>query len=129
MPPRKVLIVDDEPYILQILAFKLRRAGYTAIEAATAEEAEQVMQQTAVDCLVLDVGLGAGATGFQLAARMQRHPELSRLPIIFLTARSLPGDLLRGEELGCRAYITKPFSLDDVIAEVERQLDGRHDSA
>jgi DNA-binding response OmpR family regulator len=121
--PKRVLIVDDEPYILHILAFKLRRAGYTALEALSVEAALAILATTPVNCVILDVGLATPAAGFDLAAVIRDDPRTCRIPIIFLTARSLPADVRRGEALGARAYITKPFSLDDVLAEVERQLD------
>lgn len=123
MVTRRVLLVDDEPYILQILAFKLRRAGYTALEAASSEEALAILAETTVHCIILDVSLTSPTSGFELAAQLADDPRFCRIPIIFLTARSLPQDVRRGRELKARAYITKPFSLHAVLAEVERQLD------
>lgn len=129
MVPRRVLIVDDEPYILRILAFKLRRAGYIALEATSSEEALAALDESPVHCLVLDVSLATPTTGFELAARLREDPRYCGIPIIFLTARSLPHEVRRGRELEACAYITKPFSLQDVLAEVERQLDAGGDSA
>lgn len=123
MTTRRVLIVDDEPYILQILAFKLRRAGYQALEATSSEEALALLATTPVHCIILDVSLATPTSGFELAARLADDPRTCRIPIIFLTASSLPQDQRRGRELKGRAYITKPFSLQAVLAEVERQLD------
>ncbi len=115
-----MLIVDDEPYILRILAFKLRRAGYVALEAATAEEATAVLARTQVQCLILDVSLPGALDGFQLAEKLRDDPHTCRIPVVFLTAHSLPAEQRRGEELGAAAYITKPFSLQQVIEEVAR---------
>jgi DNA-binding response OmpR family regulator len=123
MAPRRVLIVDDEPYILRILAFKLRRAGYIALEATSSEEALAVLGESPVHCLVLDVSLATPTSGFELAERLREDPRYCGLPIIFLTARSLPQDVSQGRRLAACAYITKPFSLQQVLAEVERQLD------
>ena len=122
----RVLIVDDEPYILRILAFKLRRAGYVALEAANAGEALAVLEAGPVSCLILDVSLGPPITGFQLAERLRDDPRHRRTPVVFLTAHTLAAEVRRGRELGAAAYITKPFSLQHVLEEVGRlvPLDG-----
>ncbi|HUK14355.1 MAG TPA: response regulator [Thermoanaerobaculaceae bacterium] len=116
--PARVLIVDDEPYILRILAFKLRRAGYLAEEATNGDEAMAILAGTHVACLILDVSLGTPATGFHLAEKLRDNPRYCRIPVVFLTARSLPAEVRRGLELGAAAYITKPFSLQQVLEEV-----------
>ncbi len=118
--PARVLIVDDEPYILRILAFKLRRAGYVALEAASVAEALGMLESTPVHCFILDVSLGSSMTGFQLAERLRDDPRHCRVPVVFLTAHALASEVRRGEELGAAAYITKPFSLQQVIEEVGR---------
>ena len=118
--PARVLIVDDEPYILRILAFKLRRAGYVALEATNGDEAMAILAGTHVACLILDVSLGTPATGFHLAEKLRDNPRYCRIPVVFLTARSLPAEVRRGLELGAAAYITKPFSLQQVLEEVAK---------
>lgn len=122
MKVRRVLIVDDEPYILRILAFKLRRAGYTALEATSSEEARSLLARERVDCIILDVTLASPTTGFALAEKLRDDPATCRIPVVFLTARSLPADKRRGEELGAAAYITKPFSLDEVLEAVAKLI-------
>lgn len=120
MPVRRVLVVDDEPYILRILAFKLRRAGYEVVEAPSGEQAWEALLSTPIHCIVLDVTLATPFSGFELAARLRDEPRLCRVPIVFLTARTLPADIRHGQELGAAAYITKPFSLQEVVDEVVR---------
>lgn len=120
MPVRRVLIVDDEPYILRILSFKLRRAGYEAVEATSAEQAWEALRSVPVHCIVLDVTLATPASGFELAAKLREESRLCRVPIVFLTARALAADLRYGQELGAAAYITKPFSLQEVVDHVLR---------
>jgi CheY-like chemotaxis protein len=116
----RVLIVDDEPYILRILAFKLRRAGYVALEAANADEALAILGAAPVQCLILDVSLPTATNGFELAEKLRDDPRHCRTPVGFLTAHSLPAEVRRGRELGAAAYITKPFSLQQVLEEVAR---------
>jgi len=120
MAVRRVLIIDDEPYIRRILAFKLRRAGYTALEATTGEEAMEILEHARVHCVILDVTLASPTTGFAVAETLRDDPARCRIPIVFLTARSLPSDRRRGLELGAAAYITKPFALEEVMDAVAR---------
>ncbi len=116
---KNVLIVDDEPYILKILAYKLRREGYTAYEAESAEEAWAVLQEHPVDLVLLDVVLATPVSGFDLARRMREHESTRELPIVMLTARTLADDVRRGREIGAMGYITKPFSPAEVLEVVQ----------
>ncbi len=118
----RVLIVDDEAYLRRILVFKLERAGYSTLEAPSAEAAESVLETNDVDLMLLDVGLATPTNGFDLAARLRRNSRTERLPIILLTARGFASDVLRGREVGALGYITKPFSTDDVIGRVRAIL-------
>jgi two-component system phosphate regulon response regulator PhoB len=113
-----VLIVDDEDYIRRILSFKLERVGYRTLEAPSAEDAEQVLEDHDVDLVLLDVGLATPTNGFDLAARLRRNARTERLPIILLTARGFAADVLRGREIGAAGYITKPFCTDEVVDRV-----------
>jgi len=114
----RVLIVDDEAYIRRILCFKLERAGFSTIEAGSAESAEGVLANEDVDLMLLDVGLATPTNGFDLAARLRKNARTERLPIILLTARGFAADVLRGREVGAAGYITKPFSTEDVVDRV-----------
>ena len=117
-----VLIVDDEPYILRILSFKLRREGYVTFMAESAEEAEQLLAEQPVDLVLLDVALATPTNGFDLAASLRRNSRTQHLPIIMLTARGFATDVLRGREVGAAGYITKPFSAEEVIRRVRALL-------
>lgn len=114
----RVLIVDDEDYIRRILCFKLERSGYLTFEAPSAELAEEVLESHDVDLILLDVGLATPTNGFDLAAQLRRNSRTRELPIILLTARGFPADVLRGREVGAVGYITKPFSTAEVVARV-----------
>jgi len=119
---RSVLIVDDEPYILRILSFKLRREGYKTLPAESAEEAERLLAKHPVDLILLDVALATPTNGFDLAASLRRNARTKDLPIIMLTARGFAADVLRGREVGASGYITKPFSAEEVIRRVRALL-------
>ena len=120
---RHVLLVDDEPYILRILSFKLRREGFFTYEARSAEEAEEVLRRQNIDLILLDVTLATPTTGFDLAAKLRGQTQTQNLPIIMLTARGFAEDVLRGREVGAAGYITKPFSTDEVIQKVRAILE------
>lgn len=120
---RHVLIVDDEPYLLRILSFKLRREGFETLEARSAEDAERWIQERTVNLIILDVALATPTNGFDLAAKLRRDASTKHIPIIMLTARGFSSDVLRGREVGAAGYITKPFSTNDVIERVRAILD------
>ena len=120
---RRILIVDDEPYILRILSFKLRREGFVTFEAESAESAEQLLSEQDVDLVLLDVALATPTNGFDLAAGLRRNARTQHLPIIMVTARGFAADVLRGREVGAAGYITKPFTAEEVIRKVRAFLD------
>lgn len=116
---RKILIVDDEADIREILQFNLENAGFTVDCASSAEEA---LDMLAPDhgLILLDVMMG-GMSGFAMA-KVLRNERNSQIPIIFLTAKSAENDLLTGFSSGGDDYIPKPFSIHEVIARVRAVL-------
>lgn len=112
---RKILVVDDEADIREILQFNLENAGYTVDCARSAEEALEVLKPDH-SLILLDVMMG-GMSGFQLA-EVLRKEKSNQIPIIFLTAKSSQNDLLTGFSAGGDDYIPKPFSIQEVIARV-----------
>lgn len=118
-----ILIVDDEPSLLKILSFKLRREGFVTFEARSAEEAEELISRVSIDLIVLDVTLETETDGFQFAEGLRARSETAALPIIMLTAHGLARDILRGREINAAGYITKPFSTTDLVARVRSILD------
>lgn len=115
----KILIVDDEPDLREILAFNLEAAGYETYAAASAEEAlEQLTPDTAL--ILLDVML-PGMSGFRFADHLRKQLH-NPVPIIFLTAKSTENDLLTGFSTGGDDFITKPFSLQEVLARIKAVL-------
>ena len=118
-----MLVVDDEPYIVKILCFKLRLSGLIPLEASNAEEALRLIREETVDLVLLDISLSHGLTGLDLCRILKENPATSALPVILLTARSLPADRDLGLSLGASAYITKPFSTRALVQEIERVLE------
>lgn len=117
----KVMIVDDEADIREILSFNLSAAGYETVECGTAEAAHlQIRQGRIPDIILLDVML-PGMSGFQLADKLRKEYGCT-VPIIFLTARNAENDLLTGFSAGGDDYISKPFSVNEVIARIKAVL-------
>ncbi|MBR5198768.1 MAG: response regulator transcription factor [Bacteroidales bacterium] len=113
---RKILIVDDEADIREILQFNLENAGYVVECAGSAEEALEMLRPYH-SLILLDVMMG-GMSGFKMA-EVLRKEKSNNIPIIFLTAKSSQNDLLTGFSAGGDDYIPKPFSIQEVIARVK----------
>jgi DNA-binding response OmpR family regulator len=119
---RKVLVVDDEPYIQKILSFKLRLTGLDPVEASSGEEALRLVREGSPDLVLLDVSLTPGLTGFDVCRILKENPATTAIPIIMLTARTLPAERDLGLRLGAASYVTKPFSTKVLVQEIEKAL-------
>lgn len=117
---QKILVVDDEQDLLEILKFNLETKGYEVETAASAEEALE-KDVASFDLLLLDVMMG-GMSGFAMARRLKDNPVTAGVPIIFLTARDTENDTVTGFNLGADDYISKPFSLREVMVRVRAVL-------
>ncbi len=116
----KILVVDDEQNLCEILAYNLRNDGYEVTEANSAEEALE-LPLAAFDLMLLDVMMG-GMSGFDLAQRLKTEEKTAHIPIIFLTAKDTEQDMLHGFGLGADDYIAKPFRIMEVLARVKAVL-------
>jgi two-component system OmpR family response regulator len=118
-PDARLLVVEDEPNILELLSASLRYAGFEVITAAGGTEAVQAAQRHRPDLIVLDVML-PDMDGFDVIRRLRGGG--ARIPVVFLTARDGTDDKVRGLTLGGDDYVTKPFSLEEVIARIKAVL-------
>lgn len=116
----RILVVDDEESLCEILKFNLLREGYDVETAMSAEEA-LALDLAGFDLLILDVMMGE-LSGFSFAKILRKRPETERLPIIFCTARDTEEDKIRGLDIGADDYIAKPFSVAEVMARVRSVL-------
>jgi two-component system, OmpR family, response regulator len=114
-----VLVVDDEEYIRDLVASSLRLAGFTARVVADGSQALAALEHDAADLVILDVRL-PGIDGFEVCRTLRAAG--SDVPVIFLTARDTPEDRLSGFTKGGDDYVTKPFSLEELIARVRAVL-------
>ena len=116
----RILVVDDEQDLLEILKFNLETEGYEVVTATSAEDALQ-LDIASFDLLLLDVMMG-GMSGFAMARQLKDNPATAQVPIIFLTARDTENDTVTGFNLGADDYISKPFSLREVMVRVRAVL-------
>ncbi|MEQ9121386.1 MAG: response regulator, partial [Alphaproteobacteria bacterium] len=116
-----VLIVEDEPGIVELLAYNLSAAGFETGVARDGDEAELALAERVPDAVLLDWML-PGVSGIELCRRIRRRPATRDLPIIMLTARSEETDRVRGLDSGADDYVTKPFSPTEMIARLRAVL-------
>lgn len=120
MKPYKILVVDDEEDLCEILQFNLETQGYVVDIANSSEEALE-KDLSIYDLLLLDVMMGE-ISGFRLARMLQQNPETSHVPIVFLTAKDTENDKLTGFNIGADDFISKPFSIREMLARVNAVL-------
>jgi two-component system, OmpR family, response regulator len=115
----RLLVVEDEPTILELLSGSLRFAGYEVVTAASGTEALRAAARARPDLILLDVMIPDG-DGFEVLRQIRSGR--TRVPVIFLTARGTVHDRVTGLTMGGDDYVTKPFSLDEVLARIQAVL-------
>jgi DNA-binding response OmpR family regulator len=115
----KILVVDDETDLTEAVTYNLRQQGYTAIVAHDAETALRHAQERKPDLIILDVML-PGGSGMEICRRLRQEGD--QVPILMLTARASEGDRVQGLETGADDYLTKPFSMRELLARVKALL-------
>jgi DNA-binding response OmpR family regulator len=118
---RKIVVVDDEPFIARSLAFVLRRENYEVFEARDGEEALEVIARERPDLVFLDIMMPK-IDGFEVTERVRANPDLSGIKIILLTAKGQDADRQRGESAGADDYMTKPFSPTKILERAREVL-------
>lgn len=112
-----VLIVEDEPGIVELLSYNLQRNDYDVAVAVDGEEAMIRIAERPPDVILLDWML-PHVSGLEVCRRLRRHPETRGIPIIILTARGEESDKMRGLDSGADDYVTKPFSMSELLARI-----------
>ena len=118
--PAKILVVDDEETLCEALRFNIEAAGYLCDTALSAEEALG-LDISAYDLVLLDIMMGE-ISGLQMARILKANPRTASIPIIFCTARDTDDDMIGGLDLGADDYITKPYSIRNVLARIRTVL-------
>lgn len=127
MTATKILVVEDEDAIREMLGMVLEQAEFTVQAAADTRQAQSLMAESLPDLILLDWML-PGVSGVEWARRLKKDKEYGEIPIIMLTARGEEEDKIRGLELGADDYITKPFSPRELVARIKAVLrrSGKH---
>lgn len=121
MESKRILIVEDEAPIRQMVRFSLERAGFVVSEAEDAASARVAIADDRPDLVLMDWML-PGASGLELARELRSGDATRELPVIMLTARTEEGERVRGLDVGCDDYVTKPFSNSELIARIRAVL-------
>ncbi len=119
--PISVLVVEDEPAILELIAVNLEHAGYAPLRAGSAEAAGQILREMLPDVVLVDWML-PGQSGLALARRLRADARTREVPILFLTARAQEQDKVAALEAGADDYLTKPFSPRELVARIRAVL-------
>ena len=117
----RVLVVEDESAIAELISINLRHAGYEVTIAATADQAQHAIDSVLPDLVILDWML-PGQSGLALAKRWRGESRTKELPVIMLTARAEEGDKVAGLDAGADDYLTKPFSTHELMARIRAVL-------
>jgi len=121
MAKERILVVDDEEDILELVRYNLTREGYRVVGALSGEEALKKARLEALDLIVLDLML-PGIDGLEVAKKLKANEKTRHIPIVMLTAKGEEADIVTGLELGADDYITKPFSPRVLLARVRTAL-------
>jgi len=118
---KQILVVDDEPYMVKLLEYNLRKDGYKVITAYNGYEALQKVEQTKPDLIIADVKMPQ-MDGYELCRRLRSNAETKSIPFIFLTAKGQISERIEGLKKGADDYITKPFNPKELLARIEATL-------
>ena len=121
MSRKTILLIEDEPDILELMQFNLERDGFRVVSAVTGEQGYRLARELGPDLIVLDLML-PDMSGIKVCKLLRQQDELPNLPIIIATARDSESDVVVGLELGADDYITKPFSVRELSARIRAVL-------
>jgi len=123
MPPRRVLVVDDEPRILDIVQYFLEQGGYQVEARSVPEEGLAVARRKPFDVAILDIVLG-DTSGYQVAGQLKRLPPNENTPVLFMSSKVEMADLFLEHYEGRAEFIQKPFKKADLLAKVAELVEG-----
>jgi DNA-binding response OmpR family regulator len=118
---RRILIADDEPNIVVSLEFLMKREGFEVVTVTDGEAALAALASTPPDLVLLDIMLPR-MNGFEVCQRIRANPEWRHVKVLMLSAKGRDTEVAKGMALGADAYVTKPFSTKDLVAQVRQML-------
>lgn len=114
----KILIVDDDPYILLSLEFLFKKNGYDVLIARNGTECLELLEVELPQLVILDIMM-ADIDGFSICEKIKASPKLSPIKVVFLSAKSKDTNIKKGYELGASLYVTKPFSTRELVKQIK----------
>jgi DNA-binding response OmpR family regulator len=117
----KILVVDDEENIVELLNYNLKKEGFKVIGVFDGEKAFDLARTASPNLIILNLML-PGLHGYDVLKLIKKNMNLSRIPIVILSAKTLKEDIEKGLELGADAYITKPFNVAEIVISVKELL-------
>lgn len=118
---KRILVVDDEPDIVKVVAFRLKKKGYAVIVAVDGHEGLEKAEKEKPDLILLDLQL-PGMNGEEVCAKIRSNQNLKQIPIIFLTASQSVNVKDKAKQLGANDYLIKPFTPEDLFAKVAKHI-------
>jgi DNA-binding response OmpR family regulator len=118
---KKILVVDDDPYILMSLEFLMKKNGYDVMVARNGTEALDLVEKQLPDLVLLDIMM-PDVDGYEICKHIKKTTKLKHAKVVFMSAKSKEVDIQKGYDLGASLYITKPFSTREMVKKVNELL-------
>ena len=119
---KKILIVDDQPEVRELVEVTLKTGDYQILKAKSGEDAVEIAKTEKLDLIIMDIMMPGGIDGLEATRILKNEPETRDIPVIMLTAKGQESDREKGLEVGADDYFTKPFSPPELIKKVEEAL-------
>jgi DNA-binding response OmpR family regulator len=118
---KKILVVDDDPYILMSLEFLMKKNGYDVLVARNGTETLEIVEKQMPDIVLLDIMM-PDVDGYEICKHIKKSAKLKHTKVVFMSAKSKEADIQKGYALGAALYITKPFSTRELVKQVRDLL-------
>ncbi len=115
---KKILVVDDDPYILMSLEFLMKKNGYDVMVARNGTEALDIVGKQMPDVVLLDIMM-PDVDGYEICRHIKKTAKLKHTRVVFMSAKSKEADIQKGYDLGAALYITKPFSTRELVKQIQ----------
>jgi len=118
---KKILVVDDDPYILMSLEFLMKKNGFEVMVARNGTEALEIVDKQVPDIVLLDIMM-PDVDGYAICKHIKGHKKLKDAKVVFMSAKSKESDIQKGYDLGASLYVTKPFSTRQLLKQVQELI-------
>ena len=118
---KKVLVVDDDPYILMSLEFLMKKSGYEVMIARNGTEALELVEKQIPDIVLLDIMM-PDVDGYQICKHIKKSDTLKHTKVVFMSAKTKESDIQKGYDLGASLYIIKPFSTRELVKQIKELM-------